>query len=155
LALTRGLHLGITQQLPTELRGWYSITRKLNGWFTDDTGLQLYQQKDHAWSTFMPLLQCWWLRSFISTAISLTAQEPLQLRHATVYQRGHTITITGHGLILPESEHNNTDAWQQLWPWWNCKLSSEGNEVQQPYKAARLSLSAMALIEINWGRQHG
>jgi len=75
LALMRSLHLGNTQQLPMVLGRWYSTTRKLNGWFTDEAGLQLYWQKDHTWSTFTPLLQCRQLRLFISTVISLAAQE--------------------------------------------------------------------------------
>jgi len=42
LALMHSLHLGSTQQLPMVLGRWYSTTRKLNGWFTDEAGLQLY-----------------------------------------------------------------------------------------------------------------
>jgi len=73
-ALSKGLNLGQAQTLAIPLGKWQAITLKLNGWFTDADGLQLYHQVNQEWSSFMPVPLCQRLCSFNATPISTMEQ---------------------------------------------------------------------------------
>jgi len=118
-ALTRSLNLGNARKLPIPLGKWDPMTKQTNGWFTNEASLQLFHQKEQEWLTFMPLPLCKRLCSFIDRATPTTLQAlPKWLYHATVYNHGNMLTITGYGPMKSEPMDTPPNPLVQFWQQW-------------------------------------
>jgi len=135
LALTKGFHLRHGQKLVIPLGKWLSMADLENKWFTDGTGLELYQKINGKWFSFTPILARHRLCSFHALPNPmLQGQPPTNIMRASVYKQGTIITVTGRGPITSnkvEEESNQLASNRHRWQLYHLQTEGSVAEVIQ------------------------
>jgi len=151
-ALTQSLNLGRNRKLAVPLGIWRTHIASQDGWFTNQTGEQLYKVTTGHWTTYSPILLRRRTKTFHFQPRTFERMDvPPPLHRATVYEHGQSTTLTGHSPIkAPPTNcdgNNNTTFETQ----WDYEYTIEGTAEQLCLAIIKGEAIAVSDGSFQWG----
>jgi len=146
--------LGKSRQLAVPLGKWCHTISQVPGWFTDETGEQLYQMSNAQWTSYVPIPSRRCTRTFHLNPCDINYREvPQGLQWATTYSHGRIVTLTGQGPIASVPQETISPIPQKFWEAWQCEYFIDGQA--EVLVAAIQQGSAVAVSDGSFQFEHG